>query len=48
MFIVTADVYLPSPVRSDMSHVAPDGAWERKRMHAAINISSLRDLNTAS
>jgi hypothetical protein len=26
MFIAPADVYLPSPVRGDMSHPAPDGA----------------------
>jgi hypothetical protein len=48
MFIAMAVSYLPSPVRGDISHAAPDGAWKKKRTLTAINISSLRDLNTAS
>jgi hypothetical protein len=43
MSIAMADVYLLSPVRGDMSHSAPDGAWKIKSTFAAINISSLRD-----
>jgi hypothetical protein len=47
MFIAMAVSYLPSPVRGNISHAAPDRAWKKKRTRAAINISSLRDFENS-